>query len=86
VASIREEIEHDLSRNGSRLVELKRLWFYAPALFSAELSQPNVVYRAIGQSIRGETISRVYAWDCLGWGSSGRAGLKRRVQTGWVEV
>jgi hypothetical protein len=86
MASIREEIEQDLSRTGAKLVELKRLWLYWPALFSRQLSSLSPLYRVTATSVHGETISRVYAYDFLGWGESGRSGLKRHVQTGWIEV
>ncbi len=86
MASIREQIETDLRRNGSELLELRRLWLYPPALFSVRLSNPNVVYRAVAKTVHGEIISRVYAYDFLGWGEDARSGLKRHVQSGWVST
>jgi hypothetical protein len=86
VASIREDIEHDLSRSGSQLVALKRLWLYLPAIFTSQLSRPAAVYRATAKSAHGEPITRVYAYDFLGWGELGRPGLKRYAQPGWVDA
>ena len=85
-AGLREAVERDLASRGLKLVTLKRVWFYLPALFSMSLSSLAAFYRAWAINAAGDTVRLTYAHDPIGWSVLERAGFKRKAGRVWVDI